>query len=130
MTSSATSAETSELYKLFERCNRSELYQIARANGHHVRPNFTRDALIRSIIEEETPLPALHHEIDAWRKALMEFIIDHRAVLATQLTCPAKSFDPDACSGCLDIQVVSCLHNNGPENFRLISLKRKKPTNE
>jgi hypothetical protein len=124
MTPSDISAENAEFYELFDRCNHTEAYQIARRAGFNVLPNFTRDTLIRIIIHEQPPPPAIH-EIDLWRLAIMRFIIDHRRVLETQITCPARSFKEDACSGCVDAQVVHCLTSNGTENFKLIELRRK-----
>lgn len=113
-----------ELYRLFDRCNRTELYQIARNAGHSVLPNMSKDYLIRVILQDEPP-PPLNHEIDLWRRAIMRFIIEHRRVLETQITCPAKSFQEDACSGCVDAQVIHCLTSNGTENFKLIELHKK-----
>lgn len=121
------SPENREFYALFERLNHSELYQLARRNGHVVFPNLSRDALITVILEEQPP-PAIQHDIDEWRLAIMRFIIDHRRVLETQITCPAKSFKEDACFGCIDMQVVHCLTSNGTENYKLIELRKKKKT--
>ena len=115
-----------EFRALFERCNHTELYQLARRNGHVVLPSLSREALIKIIIGEEQP-PAIRHDFDEWRLAIMRFIIDHRRVLETQITCPARSFKEDACFGCVDMQVVHCLTDNGPENLRLIQLRRKTP---
>jgi hypothetical protein len=114
-----------EFYELFNRCNHSELYQIARRNGHVVFPNASRETLIRLIIGQEIST-AIDHDIDEWRLAIMRFLIDHRRMLETQITCPAKSFDPHACFGCVDVQVISCITSNGHENQRLIQLRKKK----
>lgn len=124
MTSSSISPENAEFYELFSRCNHTELYQIARRNGFVVLPSLTRDELIRVIIYENEP-PRTEHTIDEWRRAVMRFIIDHRKVLETQITCPAKSFQEDACFGCVDAQVISCVTSNGPENYKLIKLRRR-----
>jgi hypothetical protein len=109
---------------LFERCNHSELLQIARRAGHNVFPNLAREVLIQIIIEEE-PTQAPLHDIDATRVAIMRFIIDHRKKLETQISCPAKSFKEDACFGCVDAQVLSCFISNGANNQRLIQLHKK-----
>lgn len=115
-------------YTLFSRCNHTELYQLARASGYVVLPSLTREELINIIIYE-TPVPVIgDHEFDEWRRAIMRFIIDHRSVLETQISCPAKSFLEDACFGCVDTQVISCLTSNGTENTRLIQLRKKKST--
>lgn len=120
------SPENREFYALFERCNHTELYQIARAAGHVVMPNLSREALIRIIILDRAPPPIDEHALDEWRRAIMLFLIDHRRVLETQISCPAKSFKEDACFGCVDVQVVSCLADNA-KAIHLIQLHRKKP---
>jgi hypothetical protein len=124
MNSSTGSTDFAEFYELFDRCNHSELYQLARHAGLVVLPNFSREALIRILIGQDEP-PDLYHDIDEWRRALMRFVIDHRRVLETQLTCPAKSFKEDACFGCVDAQVINCVTSNGKENQRLIQLRKK-----
>jgi hypothetical protein len=121
---SSVSPDNEAVYGLFTRCNNTELYQIARLNGHAVTPNLTKDYLIRIIIGEAEPPPD-EHPVDPWRLAIMRFLIEHRRVLETQITCPAKSFQEDACSGCLDAQVFCCLTNNGPDNYRMISQFKK-----
>lgn len=146
MTSSSISPENAEFYELFSRCNHTELYQIARRNGFVVFPNLSPDALIRIIIGEEEP-PPIQHDIDAWRLGIMRFLLDHRRRLETQLSCPAKQLyvgppaesnaareevaqtvrgKGGACFGCIDTQVVHCLTSNGPENFKLIELHKKR----
>lgn len=55
----------------------------------------------------------------------MAFIIDHRKVLESQLTCPAKSMNPKACFSCVDAQVISCLVEN-KKHLRLIELHKKR----
>lgn len=115
------------LYSLFEGANASELYQIAREQGHVVLPSLEKSTLIRIIIGEEQPPPIYEHVIDEWRHAIMGFIIDHRKSLETQIKCPASSFKPDACFGCLDQQVICCLVTN-PENQHVIQLYKRKPT--
>lgn len=125
MNSSEVSSELAEDYALFDRCNSTELYQIAREAGFVVMPSLTRDALIRIIIRDTPPPPLEEHVVDEWRRAIMLFIIDHRKRLETQLECPAKSFQPDACFNCVDTQVVSCLTGNA-SNIHLIQLHRRK----
>jgi hypothetical protein len=113
-----------EFYALFDRLNHTELYQLARSAGHVVMPNLARDALIRIIIHDREAPAIDEHTFDEWRLAIMRFIIDHRRVLETQITCPARTFQPDACFGCIDTQVVSCLVGNS-SNLPLIQLHRK-----
>ena len=126
--SQASSSPTPEqLCSLFAHCNSSELYQIAREGGHVVLPSLPNDQLIRIIVGAE-PAPPLHeHVVDSYRHAIMAFIIDHRKALETQIKCPARSFKPDACFGCLDQQVYSCLVAN-PDQQRLIQLYKRPPT--
>jgi hypothetical protein len=119
------SDDFSELRWLFGRCNQTELYQIARRGGHVVAPNLSSAALIEIIIGAEEP-PPVEHPVDIWRRAIMSFIIDHRRMLETQLTCPARTFREDACFGCVDAQVFTCVTSNGHENLRLIQLRLKK----
>ena len=126
MTPSEVSPENREFYELFDRCNQTELYQIAKRNGHAVQPDFSREALIKTIIGEGQPLALAEHAIDEWRRAIMRFLIDHKKTLETQITCPAKSFEPDACFGCVDAQVLHCVNNNGPNYRNLIALKKSK----
>ena len=116
------------LYALFAGCNHSELYQIAREQGHVVLPSLERDTLIRIILGAENPPIIYEHIVDEWRHAIMGFVIDHRKALETQIKCPASSFKPDACFGCLDQRVFSCLVAN-PHQQRLIQLYKRKPTN-
>lgn len=110
-------------YELYERCNETELYQIARAAGLAVLPSASKDELIKYILGEEQP-PPVSSEFDEWRLAIMRFVIEHRKTLEVQLRCPAKSMDPRACFQCVDQQVVSCLVEN-KGNLNLIQLHRK-----
>jgi len=120
------SPENREFYALFARLNHTELYQIAREAGHVVMPNLTREALIRIIIYDRSAPNIDEQSFDEWRWAIMRFIIDHRKRLETQISCPARSFKEDACFGCVDAQVVSCLADNA-KAIHLIQLHRKKP---
>jgi hypothetical protein len=110
-------------YELYERCNETELYQIARSAGLPVTPSATKDQLIKYILGEEFP-QLTSNEFDEWRLAIMGFVIEHRKTLEVQLRCPAKSMDPRACFQCVDQQVVSCLVENR-NNLNLIQLHRK-----
>jgi hypothetical protein len=92
----------------FERVNETELYQIARRAGLVVLPSTPRHKLIAYILGEEVP-PPTDQVFDEWRLAIMQFVLQYRSMLETQLKCPAKSMDPRACFGCVDQQVVSCL---------------------
>jgi len=125
MSSSKVSPENREYYELFDRCNRSELYQIARKANLRVQPEYSKDALIRAIISEDE-CPEKNPSVDEWRRAIMRFLIDHRKVLETQISCPARSFEEDACFACIDMQVMHCVTSNGTENFKLIELKKNR----
>lgn len=119
-------ASVNEYYELFAPCSHTELYQIAKRAGHAVQPTFTRERLIKIITLEEE-CPQAPNEVDDIRRAIMGFLIEYRLKLETQITCPAKSFQPDACFGCVDAQVVHCYSSNGAGNKRLITLHRKSP---
>ena len=112
--------------EVFCKCNHTELMQVARRAGHNVLPTFTREQLIQIIVleAEGTQEP---NEVDDIRLAIMQFLIDHRLKLETQITCPAKSFEPTACFGCVDAQVVHCYTSNGANSQQLITLHRKTP---
>lgn len=116
-----------EYHELFARCSHTELFQIAKRAGHAVQPMFDRERLIRIITLEEE-CPQAPNEVDDIRFAIMGFLIKYRKKLETQITCPAKSFLPDACFGCVDAQVAHCYASNGADNQRLISLHRKTPS--
>lgn len=108
---------------LFEACNDTELYQLARRAGLTVLPNLPREQLVKCLLGEEYP-PPVRHEIDEWRVALMGFVLDYWRVIESQLTCPAKSGDPRACFGCVDAQVVSCVTRAGA-HLPLIQVHKK-----
>lgn len=117
--------------ELYERCNETELYQIASASGLSVAPSMSKGHLIACIVGEELP-PKEAHEFDEWRLAIMGFVIEHRKRLEVQLRCPAKSMDPRACFQCVDHQVSSCLVEN-KQNLHLIRIHKKpieKPSSE
>lgn len=63
------------------------------------------------------------HNIDMWRAGLKGFVEERWHVLQPQLTCPIRK-DINACRGCLDTQVVTCLVEQR-ENEQLIQLHRK-----
>jgi len=50
--------------------------------------------------------------IDEWRYGIMQFLLEHWRRASSQLFCPAKSGDPDACKQCVDAQVVHCITIN------------------
>ena len=106
-----------------EACNNTELYQLCKSWGVEAHPGAPRDTLLPYVSGEEEG-PQSEHPIDAWRSALMKFVLDHWAVLEPQLTCPAKSKDPRSCFGCVGTQVVTCLVQNKAYEH-LIQVHRK-----
>lgn len=109
--------------ELFEQCNISELYQMARAAGLTVSPSTRKPDLIKYLTGEAEP-PVVPHEVDRWRRGIMGFLIEHWRAVETQLTCPARSKDPNACFNCLDQQVVACLVQN-ENDVHLIRVHKK-----
>jgi hypothetical protein len=64
------------------------------------------------------------NEIDLWRSGIKGFVQQMWAKLQPQITCPIRS-NIDACHGCLDAQVVTCVVEQ-KKNEPLIQLHRKK----
>jgi hypothetical protein len=56
----------------------------------------------------QVDVPTERREVDTWREGLKGFVTERWQVLQPQLTCPIRK-DLDACKGCLDAQVVSCV---------------------
>lgn len=112
----------SEDYELLDRCNESELYQNCRRRGFVLLPNTPKDQLISYLLAEEEP-PVDDHTIDTWRHKIMSFLIEHWAVVFSQLICPAKTKDPLACFQCVDPQVIFCVVDN-KTNEPLIAAQR------
>lgn len=109
--------------ELFQQCNDSELYQMARAAGFVVSPAARKADLIKYLLGEAEP-PAISHEVDRWRRGIMGFVLEHWRALETQLTCPARTKEPTACFNCLDQQVVTCLVQNA-NDVHLIQVHKK-----
>lgn len=109
--------------EIFAAYNQTELYQTARRAGLAVHPAMPRGMII-SILLGEQESPPFEHPFDPWRRAIMSFLLDHWKQVETQLTCPAKSGDPNACFGCVDAQVTTCLVTN-EANLYQIRLHRK-----
>ena len=109
--------------ELFADCNHTELYQVCRRMGMKVSPSEPKENLIDYLVGNREP-PNSPNVVDTWRHGIMGFLLDHWQTVRSQLSCPAKSGEPDACFGCTDSQVISCVASN-PENEDLIQLKRK-----
>lgn len=107
--------------------NHTEAYQLCRSAGIPCLPSNTRDQLVMYLLGLAEPPPQVgeYHAVDAWRRGLGGFVMDHWARLQPQLTCPIKSGDPRACFGCTDTQVVDCVVTNR-QNEHLIQLHRKR----
>jgi hypothetical protein len=112
-------------YSVFDPCNHTELYQLCRTAGMNVQPNETRENMI-SYLEGTKEFQENYHPVDDWRDAIMKVLLDHWTVMASQLTCPAKSGDPKSCFRCVDAQVIGCLVSQSEPDQKLISLRRSK----
>lgn len=77
------------------------------------------------LLEGQIEPAPIENPFDEWRDAIMRFLLDHWPVVASQLTCPAKSGDPKACYQCVDAQVLSCVVQQSEPDQRLIELRRK-----
>lgn len=91
--------------------NHSELLQLCWQAGYRPHPSRTREQLAEILegryeeVEEENPL-------DDFRFGIMSFLLEHWKRASSQLFCPAKSGDPNACRQCVDAQVIHCLTTN------------------
>lgn len=90
--------------------NHTELMQLCKAAGVNVTPDMDRGALIAAL-QGQLEVDA-NNPIDDWRYGIMAFMLDHWRRASSQLSCPAKSGDPDACHQCVDAQVIHCLTIN------------------
>jgi hypothetical protein len=64
--------------------------------------------------------------VDDLRYGLMAVILTYWKRVSSQLFCPAKSGDPDACKQCVDAQVVHCIVTNPRlEPEVLLKIRRK-----
>ena len=120
---SMTPSTSTSSSSIFDSYNNTELYQTARHAGLAVHPAMPREMII-AILQGEMEPPPFEHSLDGWRRGIMGFVREHWKQLETQLTCPAKSGDPNACFGCVDVQVTSCLVAN-ESNIHLIRLHKK-----
>lgn len=120
-----TSSAEPSFEELLGRCNRTELYQLVRRQGIPTTSSLSKEELAKLLLGEAEP-PLEPNEIDAWRDALMAFILDNWATIRSQISCPAKSGDPKACYECVDTQVIACLTEN---KRSLVHIRRKKEEN-
>jgi hypothetical protein len=114
------------------RCNRTELYQLCRRLGLNAHPTATREGLI-ALLLGAVRAPAQRNPVDLWRDAIIGLLTEHWTVLKPQLKCPAKDMDnpdpekhnPKPCYGCHDVQVITCVVQNGANEARLRAFKPK-----
>ena len=113
-----------QLFEIYEHCNRTEIFQLCVRSGLNVNQGMTREQLITAMIAGED---GNKNAIDSWRDGIMAFLLDNWRAVKSQLDCPAKSGDPKACYGCVDTQVLFCAVNSN--NEKLIQIKMsKEPT--
>jgi hypothetical protein len=123
MSEQDSSVHSQRLLEALARCNRSELYQLCRKAGYGPTPNNTRTELIQLFLNNIEPSQD-GNPIDLWRQGLKGFVTERWAVLQPQLTCPIRH-DINACTGCLDTQVIACVVEQRHYE-QLIQLHRKK----
>lgn len=129
--SSSTNPDTD----LFADLNRTELYQLCRNAGLPVHPAWERTQLIDALRDLSSQSPgAVEHPVDELREGLIGFIEQFWRTLRPQLKCPAKDMkhpdpakaNPRPCFGCSDMQVVTCVATQAPQNIQRIYQLRKK----
>lgn len=86
--------------------NTSELVLLAQEENPSAHRGLGRDVLVRIIHGEEIDLPT--RPVDASRRVVGLYIIEHWTQVEPLLTCPAKKQNPRACFHCTDIQAVEC----------------------
>lgn len=107
--------------------NHTELYQLCVRAGIDTNPGRSKEELVAVI---EGTLPAMGtNPIDEWRYGIMSFLLEHWRRASSQLSCPAKSGEPDACHQCVDAQVIHCLTTNPRiESGALVHIRRRTTT--
>ena len=119
---------------LLEQLNHTELYQLCRAAGLHVSPAASREELMAYLIGDAEPPPMNEttHPIDSWRHGIINFLLDHWAVVEGQLKCPARQLmtDKRPCFQCLDTQAIACVVQNPGRKEHLIRSHRPKQGTE
>jgi hypothetical protein len=110
-----------DLYKIYQGCNHTELYQLCRSLGLPLSPSANREQLMQAHMTGVFGSP---NPIDEWRNGLAGFVLDHWKVLQNQVTCPLQSQDPNSCFGCLDTQVITCIVSNPSNEHEIERYKR------
>lgn len=113
------------LLQELQRLNRTELYQLCRANGLRVPISLTREQYMHALIGPPTGgyETEQDHQIDNWRLGLSGFVRRHWHTLRAQLTCPISSGDFRSCWGCIDQQVLSCANTNERNHERIKQMR-------
>lgn len=122
---------------IYERFNRTELYQTCMRAGILVRPNEATVEMIAYLegLKEPPPYTNDDHVLHGWRDAFIAFFNEYWRKIETQITCPARHLkdkvNPNLkpCYGCTDMQVVACivdLRENEPfvQKHRLVRRPR------
>ena len=86
--------------------NETELRQVCEKAGLPVHPRMDGEKLRLVLLGEESPQEGPLHQL---RRNLMAFLLRHWASVRSQLTCPARSGDPNSCFQCTDTRVVACV---------------------
>ena len=138
--------EEEEYGRVYEKVNRTELFQVCRRKGIIVPANSTRKELVDYLTGKVEP-PAEANVFDTWRHGMMNFVLDYWTQLRTQLTCPAQELKtwtvtdmtlvgkPStrkeglpttsiACRTCTDAQIIACVLTN-PESEDKINTRRE-----
>lgn len=112
---------------LFERLNRTELYQLVRRAGIAASPRQSSEQLIALLVgtSEEVPISPY----DDMRAAVFAFVDENWLKVKSQLSCPAKAKHPLACYGCVDAKAVHCITSSPSMELYLNRVRdRKKDT--
>lgn len=122
---------------VYERFNRTELYQTCVQAGILVRPNEATVEMIAYLEGWKEPPHYTKEDLvlHGWRDAFIAFFHEYWRRIETQISCPARHLkdkvnpNPNPCYGCNDMQVIACIVDL-QENEPLVQvhrLNRKKP---
>lgn len=93
--------------------SQAELEQACHRLTLGVSPALSKETLTKILLGDLPYNPSVHGSpIDDIRNRLMGFILKYWNRIQSQLTCPAKSGEPDSCYQCVDAQVLTCLVQN------------------
>jgi hypothetical protein len=110
---------------VFAALNQTELYQLCRGAGLPVRPDATREHIIRTLEGLEPPMEEAEHPIDQYRLALIGFVKANWERIQTQITCPMRELptNPRPCFGCPDSRVIACMVDNRNNADKIVKYK-------